>query len=314
MKVTVRESPELGVLGEGLGYLEGPVIGLDATVHALDLRENRVWRLDGGDPAMVACVDGCPNGMALVSPTEAVVANNGGFPWTDFGGERHPIDVVQHTNEPPGFEGGWLEHVDLATGAVRRLVDSADGRRLRGPNDLVVDAAGGIWFTDTGKFRRHDVDHGAVHYLLPDRSAAEPRIAPLLGPNGIGLSPDGDRLYVSETLTGRVWTWQLAGPGEIRPDPRGAPFHGGVCVAATPYTLDSLAVEADGRIAVGAIADGVVVVTPDGAELDVHPVPGDVVTNLAFGGPDGRRAVLTLARSGRVVETTWPRPGLVVGR
>jgi sugar lactone lactonase YvrE len=74
-----------------------------------------------------------------------------------------------------------------------------------------------------------------------------------------------------------------------------------------------LAVEADGRVAVGAIADGIVAITPDGEEAEVHPIPGDITTNIAFGGADGRRAVLTLSRSGQVVETVWPRPGLVVG-
>ena len=306
MEVMVRPRPPLEVLGVGLGYTEGPVVGLDGTVHALDLMENRIWRLDGGEPAVAARVEGCPNGMALVAPTTAVVTNNGGFPWTEFGGARHPIDVAAHTNEPPDFGGGWLERVDLATGEVARLFG---GPTYRGPNDLVVDETGGIWFTDTGKFRRADVDHGTVHYLAPD-GTVEPRLFPLLGPNGIGLSPEGDRLYVAETLTGRLWAWEIGEPGEVRRSPAGHPFHGGVCVAATPYTLDSLAIEADGRIAIGAISDGVVVITPDGSELEVHPVPGDIVTNLAFGGPDGRRAVLTLARSGSVVETTWPRPGL----
>jgi gluconolactonase len=44
----------------------------------------------------------------------------------------------------------------------------------------------------------------------------------------------------------------------------------------------------------------------------VYPVPGDTTTNIAFGGPDGRRAVLTLSLTGRIVEARWPRPGLVV--
>jgi gluconolactonase len=83
-------------------------------------------------------------------------------------------------------------------------------------------------------------------------------------------------------------------------------------VAATPFSFDSLAVEDDGRIAIGAIGDGIVVVTPDGEEADVYPVPGDVTTNIAFGGSDRRRAVITLSRSGRLVETTWPRPGLAL--
>jgi sugar lactone lactonase YvrE len=43
-------------------------------------------------------------------------------------------------------------------------------------------------------------------------------------------------------------------------------------------------------------------------------VPGDVTTNVAFGGTDRRRAVITLSRTGRLVETTWPRPGLALHR
>lgn len=89
--------------------------------------------------------------------------------------------------------------------------------------------------------------------------------------------------------------------------------HGGACLAATPFSLDSMAVEADGRIAIGAIADGIVVITPDGSEIDVYPIPGDVTTNIAFGGTGGRRAVITLSRSGRLAEAEWPRPGLVIG-
>jgi gluconolactonase len=84
-------------------------------------------------------------------------------------------------------------------------------------------------------------------------------------------------------------------------------------LAATPFSFDSLGIEEDGRIAIGAIADGIVVVTPDGEEAEVFPIPGDITTNIAFGGPDGRRAFITLSRSGSVVEASWPRPGLVIG-
>ncbi len=82
---------------------------------------------------------------------------------------------------------------------------------------------------------------------------------------------------------------------------------------ATPFSFDSLAVEEDWRIVIGALPDGLVAVTPDGKEVDVYPVPGDAVTNIAFGGSDGRRAVITASLAGRIVETSWPRPGHVVG-
>lgn len=131
----------------------------------------------------------------------------------------------------------------------------------------------------------------------------------------MGLSPDDRTVYVAETHTGRLWAWALEAPGVVRPDAGSlAVRHGGVCVAATKFSLDSLAVEDDGRIALGAIGDGIVTITPDGAEIDVHPIPGDVTTNIAFGGADRRRAVITLSRSGRLVETTWPRPGAPLHR
>ena len=306
----MRRPLALEVLGTDLGFTEGPVVGTDGEVYAVDLSEGRIWRLAGGEPTVVARVSGAPNGMALESVTTAVVANNGGFPWTEIDGVRYPVDLVNQTNEPEGFTHGWLEQVDLATGEVTPLVDHSDAGPFRGPNDLVLDADGGIWFTDTGKFRRESVDHGTLCYVGADRASVVVKARPLLGPNGVGLSPDGTRLYVSETLTGRLWMWELDGPGQLRRAPGGDPFHGGRCIAATAFTFDSLAVEADGRIAVAAIADGVVVITPDGSEIEVHPVPDDTTTNVAFA--DGQRAVLTLARSGRVVATDWPRPGLVL--
>jgi gluconolactonase len=314
MKVTVHDPLEFEVLGEGLGFPEGPCISEDGTVHVVDIDGGDVIRLDGGAPASVASPGGGPNGMALETATTAIVANNGGFLWSEVNGNRIPIHHPTHTNEPPGFTNGWIERVDLTSGAVEVLHSECDGRPLRGPNDLCFDEHGGIWFTDHGKGRLQSVDRGGLYYIPPDGSTVLQKAFPLLGPNGVGLSPDGRRVYVAETHTGRLWAWDLDGPGEILPASGNlAVRHGGVCVAATPYSFDSLAVEADGRVAIGAIADGIVTVTPDGQEVDVHPIAGDVTTNIAFGGPDARRAVITLSRSGRVIETEWPRPGIVVG-
>lgn len=315
MKITVHEPPEFDVLGSDLGFPEGPVVADDGAVFVVEIRHGLVTRVAGGDKTVVAKPGGGPNGMALDSATTAIVANNGGFLWTEVeGGYWIPIDRATHTNEPAGFTGGWIERVDLVSGEVTVLHRTCGDRVLRGPNDVVVDETGGVWFTDHGKGRHASVDRGGLYYIPPDGSAVREVAFPLLGPNGVGLSPDYRRVYVAETHTGRLWAWDLAGPGEVRAAEGSlAVRHGGVCVAATPYSFDSLAVEEDGRVVVGAIADGLVAITPDGQEIDVYPVPGDVTTNLAFGGPDGRRAVVTLSRSGRLVEMAWPRPGLVVG-
>lgn len=310
MKVVVHDPLEFEVLCDGLGFPEGPVILDDGSVLVVDIEHGTVLRVRDGNSAVVSSPGGGPNGLAMRDHRTGVIANNGGFLWTQVNGVSIPIDHATHTNEPPGFTGGWMEEVDLAEGTVTRITGEFEGRPLRGPNDLVFDEVGGLWFTDHGKGRLESVDRGALFYLAPDDELR--RVAfPLLGPNGVGLSPDGRVVYVAETHTGRLWAWDLAGPGVVAPAAGGlAVRHGGRCVAATPYSLDSLAVEADGRIAIGGLGDGIVVVTPDGEEVDVHPIPGDITTNIAFGGADMRDAVITLSRSGRVVQCRWPRPGL----
>jgi gluconolactonase len=315
VEVKVQDPLDLEVLAEGIGFPEGPGFRPDGAILAVDVDGGRVVQVKDGVVSVLATPGDGPNGLALIDEKTAVVANNGGFLWTVVNGWRIPIDHATHTNEPPGFSGGRIERVDLSTGDTVPMYKDFEGRPLRGPNDLVFDAVGGLWFTDHGKGRFESVDRGALYYAPPGGEPLVQVAFPLLGPNGVGLSPDGGSVYVAETFTGRLWAWDLFEPGVVNPA-GGSPAlgHGGRCVVATPYSFDSLAVEEDGRIAIGGIGEGIVVVTPDGEEVDVHPIPGDITTNIAFGGPDVRTAVITLSRSGRLVQCTWPRPGLPLNR
>ena len=95
------------------------------------------------------------------------------------------------------------------------LYTECDGHTLIGPNDIVFDAHGGMWFTDHGR-REGRVQHvGAIYYAQPDGSSIREVVFPSESPNGIGLSPDGTRLYAAETHTGRVYAWNVTGPGEV---------------------------------------------------------------------------------------------------
>ena len=50
---------------------------------------------------------------------------------------------------------------------------------------------------------------------------------------------------------------------------------------------------------------------PAGGKAEFVPVPGDThITNICFGGPDLRKAYITLSYAGQLVEMDWPRPGL----
>src|SRR3546814_18795162 len=64
-------------------------------------------------------------------------------------------------------------------------------------------------------------DHGAIYYAKADGSHITRQRTEVMGPNGIGLSPDGRTLYVRETMTARVWAMEIVAPGELAPPPPG---------------------------------------------------------------------------------------------
>jgi gluconolactonase len=189
---------------------------------------------------------------------------------------------------------------------------------IRGPNDLVFDAHGGFYFTDPGKTRGRDLDRGCVCYATADGRSIREVVFPISRPNGIGLSPDGRTLYVAETETARLWSWRIEAPGELEhaPFPSTRSPHGGTLVyASSAYQrFDSLAVEQGGRVCVGTLDTGrVMVIDPASGAAEAVAVPQDThVTNLCFGGADRSTAYITCSYAGVLVETAWPRPGLAL--
>ena len=292
-------------IASGLGFPEGPVAMPDGSLLVVEIKRGTLSRVTlDGVITVVAELGGGPNGAAIGPDGAAYVCNNGGFQWSERNGMPIPLNIETGASEPDGFEGGWIERVDLASGQVRRLYSDCNGYRFRSPNDIVFDASGGFWFTDLGKTRTRDVDRGGLYYARPDGSSVVEAAYGLWGPNGVGLSPSGDHVYVAESFTGRLMAWDLAGPGKLR-DRRAT------CVAATKGHFDSLAVEADGRVAVAAISQGVCVVEPNGS-FDYVPFPDPMTTNVCFGGEDRRTAYVTLSATGRLVAQEWPRPGLAL--
>jgi gluconolactonase len=195
---------------------------------------------------------------------------------------------------------------------VRTLYSECDGVRLHGPNDIVFDADGGFWFTDFGKTFEDRMMRGAVYYARTDGRFIRRAAHPLLTPNGVGLSPDGSTLYVSETETSRLWSYPVIGSGQLGLAPWPSP-NGGVLVNGLPgfQRFDSLAVEAGGNICVATLVrGGISVFAPDGSLIEFHEAPEGYCTNICFGGVDRRTAFITLSGYGQLFAAKWPRAGL----
>ena len=295
---------EIVEVASGLLFPEGPIWMPDGSVILVEIKRGTLSRvLPDGTVEVVAETGGGPNGAAIGPDGAVYVCNNGGFEWTDVSGLTLP------GNQPADYETGSIQRVDLETGRVDTLYTECDGRRLCGPNDLVFDSQGGFWFTDHGKTRERDRDRGGIYYALPDGSSIIEAAHPLDSPNGIGLSPDQKCLFAAETHTGRLFAWDLAGPGRIAGSSRGR------VVAGLPghQLLDSLALDAQGNVCVATLVNGgVTIFAPDGSKTEHVAMPDPLTTNICFGGDGLRTAWITLSGTGRLVKTDWPTPGLAL--
>ncbi len=174
--------------------------------------------------------------------------------------------------------GHRVVEVNPATGRVVRVVlETVNGKRIDGPNDLVMDAKGGLYVTDPQFTPDAEKSQPGkqVYYVAPDGRATVV-IGPgeYAMPNGIELSPDGKTLYVNNTWAqpgeNFVWAYDVAADGLLSNKRQFAMLN------LTPEVLDSdnggdrflsgadgSTVDADGRYYV-ATRSGVQIFLPDG--------------------------------------------------
>jgi gluconolactonase len=207
-------------------------------------------------------------------------------------------------------------------GTRTTLADRFEGKRLSGPNDVVVKSNGAVYFTDsinglrggpTGPARElpfngfYLVKDGKVTYLGGDREAGGG------APNGITLSPDEKHLYVTAGRTVRRY--------DILPDDTVA--NGSVFVQDFS---DGMKVDRKGNLYTTTGGGGramVRITSPEGKELGIlqlpvelkEPRPRICATNVAFGDADYRGLYITACSNVYRVRLKAPgvRPGLPGG-
>ena len=163
----------------------------------------------------------------------------------------------------------------------KMLADLIDGDSLDclgsgGLNDLTAAANGGVYFT-----------LGVLYYAAPNGVIT--RQGDVTGTNGIILSPDEKRLYVTSGAFGQpgnLVVFDVQPDGSLTNEKVFAHLTGGG---------DGSAVDSAGRIYVSS-GTAINVISPDdGHLLGVIPLPkGDDVISLSFGGP-GKRTLYAVA-------------------
>ncbi len=157
--------------------------------------------------------------------------------------------------------------------------------RMNQPNDIAIARDGRLyasdpkWADNTGQLWRVDTDGKAK--LLEDKMGTT---------NGVEVSPDEKILYVNEGVQRRVWAYDLK-DGQIS--------NKRLLIEFPDYGLDGMRCDTAGNLWIARYGKGTIVkLSPQGKVLSEQKLIGSKVTNIAFGGPDGRTAYVTLQDTG----------------
>lgn len=277
----------------GVCFLEGPAVDAAGNVYFSDISGNRILKMDAAGAVTTFRADsGRTNGNT-------------------FDAQGRLISCEGSENGPGGRR--RVVRTDLATGEVEVLTDRYEGKRYSSPNDVVVDPRGRIWFTDPLYAPdRSIMEHKdeAVYRIDTDGKVTRVITQPAIGrPNGLAVTPDGKTLYVVDSDYSRpdgnrkIWAFDIAGDGSVSGQRKIYDFGRG-------RGGDGMRLDTKGNLWIAAgisaprtpnesadIPTGVYVISPAGKLLGRIPIGEDVITNLAFGGPEKKTLYVTAGKT-----------------
>ena len=175
----------------GLNFAEGPK-WMNGKVYFSNMGFDQGW---GAHPDKSSIVEMSPDGSYKYI-SQGKMQTNGLYPYKN--GNLIVCDMMGH------------RVIEMTTkGQIVKVFDTKwDGKSIDGPNDIITDAKGGIYFTDP-QFTAEAVKFQpgrAVYYISPEGKMSritEPNEFAM--PNGILLSPDGKTLYINNCYDDESW-------------------------------------------------------------------------------------------------------------
>jgi gluconolactonase len=274
-------------------FLEGPAFDGEGNLFFSDIAGNRILKMD-------------PSGRVSVFRENSGRTNGNTF------------DAQGRLLSCEGAEMGSAEgrrrivRTDLKTGQIEVLTDRYEGKRYNSPNDICVDIHGRIWFTDPyyGPDRHIlEMGHEAVYRIDPDGKVTRVLTQPAIQrPNGIAITPDAKTLYVVDSHpqpggNRKIWAFSVKPDGSLTDQRLVFDFGRG-------RGGDGMRLDVEGNLWVCAgvlrprgpgetdeVPPGVYVISPQGKLLGRIPIPEDLITNLAFGGPERKTLYVTAGKT-----------------
>jgi gluconolactonase len=279
-ELIISPNSEVELLFDGAaGFTEGPAVAPNGMVYFSDitntarrgLRPGHIWKYDPltGETTIFRSPSGMANGIVFDEEGRMVVAEG-----ADFGGRR-------------------VTRTDMSTGKSEILAGLYNGRSFNAPNDLAIDEAGRIYFTDPRYFGHEPIEQPTMGvYRIGLDGTVTLVVADAGKPNGILVSPDQRTLYVAAVDDGALGTlpegmrgfpgrqallaYDLSEVGD-------ASFRETLIDFSPHYGPDGMAIDVEGNLYLSRAGQPVIqVYDPDGLLLSEISTPRSV-TNVTFG-------------------------------
>jgi gluconolactonase len=261
--------------GEVDSFLEGPSFDRAGNLYFVDIPFGRVFRITPrGEWELVTQYDGWPNGLKFHKDGRIFIA--------DY---RRGLMVLA-----PG------------TGKIDVLLETAYSEGFKGLNDLHFASNGDLYFTDQGQTGITDPS-GRV-FRLRAGGALDRLATNVPSPNGITLNTKNTQVYVAVTRSQQIWRLPLMADGQ--------PSKTGVAIQLSGGHAGPDGIEMDAEDGLIVCHLGVGIWRFDANCLPTHLVYAEghrLMTNVAFGGADGKTLYITDSMNGEILTAKMPVAG-----
>jgi len=179
---------------------------------------------------------------------------------------------------------------------VKVLFSDYEGKKVNGPNDIWLDAKGGIYFTDPYYQRdywtrkKSEMDGEKVYYLPKNKKNAMLVADGLVRPNGIVGTPDGKFLYVADRVADVTYKYQINSNGTLSNRQ-----------LILKQGSDGMTLDSNGNIYI--TGKGVDIYKPNGEKIGHINVPENWCGNICFGGKNKDVLFITASKSLYTIKT-----------
>lgn len=248
-------SGDIKVINTKSGFPEGP-LWHNNKLYYVEYGTHKVISWDGKENQEFWKMEGC-------GPSAIVVLPSGDFLVTCY-------------------DSGSITRISAEGKTIAEYKQDKEGQCFQGPNDLIADKKGGVFFTTSGPWESDPIV-GKIFYMDPKGEILE--VAnDLHYANGIALSNDGKILFLAESEASRVIQFKVKQDGTLS-DRRLFVRIGQVDPASGSHAYpDGLKMDSKGNLYIGQYSKGrIIVVSPDKKLVKTIDVPSPAAPNLNFG-------------------------------